>query len=55
MGAEGFWDNQEEAARVSAEHARVSRRLERWQELSNDGDDLATMLELVDEDPSMAG
>jgi peptide chain release factor 2 len=55
MGAEGFWDNQDEAARVSAEHARVSRRLERWQELSNDGGDLATMLELVDEDPSLAG
>ncbi|MEI7691858.1 MAG: PCRF domain-containing protein, partial [Actinomycetes bacterium] len=55
MGAEGFWDNQDEAARVSAEHARVSRRLERWQELSGDGDDLATMLELVDEDSSLAG
>ena len=55
MGAEGFWDNQEQAARVSAEHARVSRRLERWQELSGDGDDLATMLELVDEDASLAG
>lgn len=55
MGAEGFWDNQEQAARVSAEHARVSRRLERWQELSADGDDLATMLELADEDPSLAG
>ena len=55
MGAEGFWDNQDQAAQVSAEHARASRRLERWQELSNDGDDLATMLELVDEDPSLAG
>lgn len=55
MGAEGFWNNQDEAARVSAEHARVSRRLERWQALSGDGDDLATMLELVDEDASLAG
>ena len=28
MGAEGFWDDSERAASVSAEHARASRRLE---------------------------
>ena len=28
MGAPGFWDNQEQAAKVSAEHARASRRAE---------------------------
>ena len=27
MGEPGFWDNQEHAAKVSAEHARASRRL----------------------------
>ena len=27
MGAPGFWDDQENAAKVSAEHARVTRKL----------------------------
>ncbi|MSX03189.1 MAG: peptide chain release factor 2 [Actinobacteria bacterium] len=54
MGAEGFWDNQEQAARVSAEHSRATRRLERWESLSADGEDLATMLEMAEEDSSMA-
>ena len=30
MGAPGFWDDQAAAAQVSAEHARATRRLERW-------------------------
>ncbi len=54
MAAEGFWGAQDEAARVSGEHARVSRRLERWQQLASDADDLATMLELAEEDASLA-
>ena len=29
MGAPGFWDDQQSAAQVSAEHARTTRRLER--------------------------
>ena len=28
MGAPGFWDDQETAARTSAAHARAQRRLE---------------------------
>ena len=54
MGAQGFWDDQAAAAQVSAEHARLSRRLERWQELDRDAGDLETMLELAEEDPSIA-
>jgi peptide chain release factor 2 len=32
----GFWDNQEHAAKVSAEHARLTRRLERFQRLQHE-------------------
>ncbi len=54
MGAPGFWDDQDLAAKVSAEHSRVSRRLETWRGLQGDVDDLETMMELADEDPSLA-
>ena len=54
MGAPGFWDDQEEAAKVSAEHSRANRRLETWQALERDVDDLDAMIELADEDPSLA-
>ena len=36
MGAPGFWDDQQQAARISAEHARVSRKLETYRRLSTD-------------------
>jgi peptide chain release factor 2 len=39
MGEPGFWDDQETAARISTEHARVSRRLERYGQLMRDYDD----------------
>ena len=55
MGAPGFWDNQEQAAKVSAEHARVNRRLQMFRELERDVDDLEPLGELAEEDPSMAG
>ena len=37
--APGFWDDQATAARVSAEHARVSRRLEGYRTLTRDYED----------------
>jgi peptide chain release factor 2 len=49
MGAPGFWDEQQQAARVSSEHARLSRRLERYEQLSGEADDLAEFLELTDD------
>jgi len=55
MGAPGFWDDQERAARTSAEHARATRRLETWQRLAADVDDLAALVELSGEDPSLQG
>jgi peptide chain release factor 2 len=55
MGAPGFWDDQERAAKVSSEHARSSRRLTEFRSLEADVDDLQPLAELADEDPGMAG
>jgi len=54
MGAPGFWEDQEQAARVSAEHARVSRRLSTYRELERDIEDLEPLAELAEEDPDIA-
>jgi peptide chain release factor 2 len=55
MGAPGFWDDQERAARVSAEHARATRKLEAFESLQRDADDLAGLTELAEEDADLAG
>ena len=52
MGAPGFWDDQAEAARISTEQARVSRKLERYERLRRDYADARELYEL---DPSLAG
>jgi peptide chain release factor 2 len=39
MNSPGFWDDQARAARVSSEHARVSKRLEGYRQLRRDFDD----------------
>jgi peptide chain release factor 2 len=43
MGEPGFWDDQQEAARISAEHARLSKRLERYERLNRDYEDAAEL------------
>jgi peptide chain release factor 2 len=53
MGAPGFWDDQERAARTSAEHARTTRRLATYRDLERDADDLEPLAELAEEDPSL--
>jgi peptide chain release factor 2 len=55
MQAPGFWDEQERAARVSAEHSTVSRRLESYRSLSQDLEDLEALEEMAAEDDSIAG
>jgi peptide chain release factor 2 len=50
MGAPGFWDDQQEAARTSAEHARLSRRLESYERLRSEADDLGELLALASDD-----
>jgi peptide chain release factor 2 len=54
MQAPGFWDSQEHAASVSAEHSAVGRRLESFRSLERDIGDLDTLAELAEEDESMA-
>ena len=54
MGAAGFWDDQDRAAKVSAEHARATRRLSSFRELESDVDDLEPLAELAEEDPELA-
>jgi peptide chain release factor 2 len=54
MGAPGFWDDQERAAQVSAEHARTSRRLSTYRDLERDVEDLEPLAELAEEDPDIA-
>jgi peptide chain release factor 2 len=39
LGTPGFWDDQQRAARVSEEHARLARRLERYDRLTRDYED----------------
>jgi len=54
MSAGGFWDDQETAAKVSAEHARASRRLEQFRTLEADVDDLASLAEMAQDDDEIA-
>ena len=54
MGAPGFWEDQERAAKVSAQHARASRKLEQFRSLQSEVDDLEGLNELAAEDSSLA-
>ncbi len=46
MGAPGFWDDQQVAARVSKEHARVTRTLDGYHRLEHDLAEASELLEL---------
>jgi peptide chain release factor 2 len=50
MGAPGFWDDQKRAAEISSEHARLSRRRERYEALAGDVEDTGQLLELASDD-----
>jgi peptide chain release factor 2 len=54
MQAPGFWDDQAAAARISAEHSSVSRRVEGFRTLERDVDDLEALEEMAAEDESIA-
>jgi peptide chain release factor 2 len=54
MGQAGFWDDQEHAAKVSAEHARATRKLTEFRALESDVDDLEPLGELAEDDEEMA-
>ena len=46
LGAPGFWDDQQRAARVSADHARLTKRLERYERLTRDYEDARELFEM---------
>ncbi|GAC1434521.1 MAG: peptide chain release factor 2 [Solirubrobacteraceae bacterium] len=54
MGEPGFWDDPDGAAKVSAEHARASRRVQSFSSLEADVADLDGLTELAEEDPTIA-
>ncbi len=55
MGAPGFWDDQERAARTSAEHARATKKRETYETLARDVEDLEPLAEMATEDPELEG
>jgi peptide chain release factor 2 len=55
MGAPGFWDDPDTAAKTSAEHTRTQRKLDAFTKLQSDAEDLDGLVELFDEDPELEG
>jgi peptide chain release factor 2 len=53
MSEGGFWDDQDNAAKVSAEHSRAARRLEEFATLQSDVEDLESLAEMAREDPDI--
>ena len=52
MGSPGFWDDQASAARISTEHARVTRKLERYERLRREFEDATELYAL---EPDLEG
>jgi peptide chain release factor 2 len=55
MSAPGFWDDQDAAAKVSAEHSRAGRRLEEFRALQTEVEDLESLAEMAEDDDEIAG
>jgi peptide chain release factor 2 len=54
MGAPGFWDEPDTAARTGAEHTRTQRRLDAFTRLHADAEDLEGLVEIAGEDADLA-
>jgi peptide chain release factor 2 len=54
MGAPGFWDDQAAATRISTEHSRVTRKLERYERLQHEYEDSRELLELGEDEHEIA-
>jgi peptide chain release factor 2 len=52
MQSPGFWDDQAQATRISQEHSRVTRKLERWEQLERE---VAEARELLELEPDLEG
>jgi peptide chain release factor 2 len=55
MGAPGFWDDQASAARISTEHSRLNRKLERYERLQGEYDDARELRALGEDESEIAG
>ncbi len=53
MQAPGFWDDQEVAAKISAEHARAQKRVQAFRALASDVSDLGDLLEMAADAPEI--
>jgi peptide chain release factor 2 len=53
-GAPGFWDDPQHAQGVMRRIGGLRSRLEEWQSLGRQIDDLVTLAEIADDDPSLA-
>jgi peptide chain release factor 2 len=54
MGEQGFWDDAASAAKLTSEHARVTRRLGIYRAVEADVEDLDALVELAAEDDELA-
>ena len=50
MAARGFWDDQQKAAKTSSEHARLTRRRDRYDSLTQESADLNELIALASDD-----
>ena len=54
MGVPGFWDDQAAATRISTEHSRAARKLERYERLQREYEDSKELLELGEDEVEIA-
>ncbi len=54
MGAPGFWDDQATATRISTEHSRLTRKLERYESLRSEYEDAAELHALGEDEEAIA-
>src|SRR5687768_4043532 len=54
MGAPGFWDDQASATRISTEHSRLTRKLERYERLTSEYEDAREFLSLDEDEAAIA-
>jgi peptide chain release factor 2 len=54
MGVAGFWDDQASATRISTEHSRLTRKLDRYERLQGEFADANELLELGEDEDEIA-
>jgi peptide chain release factor 2 len=54
MGAPGFWDDQAGAARISTEHSRITRKLDRYERLQSEYEDARELFALGEDEHEIA-